>query len=459
MKIEELNGKKIGIFGFGTEGEFLLSYFAKHSIDNITIFDEGELSDQKADKIEESGAKIVLGPFVKENCKEIEVAFRSPGLKRDAIADLLPTDAELTTLTNLFFANHKGKIVAVTGTKGKSTTVGLLAKVFAQNGHKYFVGGNIGNPPLDFLDETIEDSFSILELSSFQTEDLQYAPDVALILPISSDHLSFHENQGRHFNFHPSVDNYLESKAQMIQKMSEDEMIIAYDSENIKKIISPSAAQKVYFAEHPIQTGCGLVEDRLECIIEQRKQSFSEVTKFSRLMKIPRIDLIATLTFAFVMNFTVDIKKISNDFEKLPFRIELVETRDGIKYYNDSAATNPVSTIEAMRTMGENYVLIMGGSSKGLAFDVLAQAASRDENLKAIYLFGQTANEISDELKKAGFKKPVSKNSTLNEVISLIMNSSKDFFTVLFSPASASFDQFSSYRHRGEFFNELVKNG
>ncbi len=459
MKIEELNGKKIGIFGFGTEGESLLSYFSKHSIDNITVFDEGELSDQKALEIERSGAKLVLGPFAKENCAETEVAFRSPGLKRDSILGLLPNNAKLTTPTNLFFANHRGKIIAVTGTKGKSTTVGLLAEVFAQNGHKYFVGGNIGNPLIKFLDETTDDSFCVLELSSFQTEDLEYAPDVALILPITSDHLSFHANQGIHFNFHPSMEDYLGSKGQLIKKMGADGLIIAHDSENIRKIISTTPAQKVYFSDHAVETGCGLVEDRLECVIEQRKHAFGDITGLCEKMKIVQIDLIAALTFAFAMHYTVDTNKVSDNFKKLPFRIELVENRDGVKYYNDSAATNPVSTVEAMKTMGEGYVLIMGGSSKGLAFDDLAKEAANDGNLKAVYLFGKTADEIFEALKKTGYEGAISKNSTLDEAMSSISKSSKDFSSVLFSPASASFDQFNSYKHRGEHFNRLVKNG
>jgi len=459
MKIEELNGKKIGIFGFGTEGESMLSYFTRHGVDDVTVFDEGNLSDQKVIEIEKGRAKLVLGPFSKENCAEIEVAFRSPGLRRDLISEILPNEARLTTLTNLFFANHKGKIVAVTGTKGKSTTVGLISQVFAQNNHKYFVGGNIGNAPLAFLDETTDDTFSILELSSFQTQDLEYAPDVAIILPITSDHLSFHSNQGEHVNFHPDMEDYLTSKGKLVEKMSDNGLIVAHDSENVKKIVSATLAQKIYFSDRPVESGCGLVGDRLECKNGQRKHTFDDISGLSERMKIVQIDMIAALTFAFAMEYSVDIDKISDNFKKLPFRIELVEDRNNIRYYNDSAATNPVSTIEAMKTMDEPYVLIMGGSSKGLTFDDLAKEVSEDKNLKALFLFGQTADEILESLKTVGYQGKVSKNITLDEAMTSIAKETKDFSAVLFSPASASFDQFSSYKHRGETFNKLVKNG
>lgn len=458
MKIEELNGKKIGIFGFGTEGESLLLYFTKHNIGDVTIFDEGTLSDKKLDIIKNSGAKFVSGRFNKESSAGIEIAFRSPGLRRQKIRDLLSEETELTTLTNLFFANHRGKIVAVTGTKGKSTTVGLIAEVLGQNEIKYFVGGNIGNPPLEFLDETDDDSFTILELSSFQTEDLQYSPDVALFLPITSDHLSFHASQGEHFNFHPTMENYLSSKAQLISKMGDDGIIIAYDAEKIRSFVSQSSAKKIYFSQSNVENGCGQDQNQIVCRGGNDTQIYNDVEMLCRENKIPQIDLIAAISFAYAMDLRADIQKIVQGFKKLPFRIEFIDEIDGVKYYNDSAATNPVSTIEAMKTIAQPYVLIMGGSSKGLAFNRLAKVASSDQNISTIYLFGQTSDEIESELIASNFKKPLFKKNSLSEVMSDIKNCPKNFSAVLFSPASASFDQFKSYRDRGESFNGLVKN-
>jgi UDP-N-acetylmuramoylalanine--D-glutamate ligase len=459
MKIENLKNKRIAIFGFGREGKALLEYLTRHGAQPIAVFDEGELKQEDISLLEKSGTKLVPGPFKEENCKDIEVAFRSPGLSLKSIRGMLPQNAKITSLTNLFFANRKGKIVAVTGTKGKSTTVGLVAQILKQNNLKHFVGGNIGNPPLGFLDETTDDSYSVLELSSFQTEDLQYPPDVAIILPISADHLDYHKNQGEHFNFHESQEDYLAAKARLVQHMKDDSLLVAYDSGNVREIVLPTRARKIYFQENnSTQVGCFPDGEKTKCVFEGREDGFDGIDKLSREKKVPIVNILAAVTFGFALDLKVDVNSLLSSFQKLPLRIEFVGEIGSIKYYNDSAATNPVSTIAAMKTMTENYSLICGGSSKGLSFRKLAQTASSDRQLVKVFLYGQTSDEIKAQLDAAGFSKPVIKRENLSQIIKEISVAPEGFKTVLFSPASASFDQFKNYVERGETFERLVKD-
>jgi len=449
MKLEDVIDKKIGIFGYGTEGRALFEYLSSHGAKDITIFDEN---------VDEGHPALVKGPFRAENCEAIEIAFRSPGINPQSLQEIIPQSAAITSLTNLFFSNRRGKIVAVTGTKGKSTTVGLVAQILKQNGSKHFVGGNIGKAPLDFLDETADDTYSVLELSSFQTEDLESAPDIAIILPISADHLDYHISQGEHFNVHKSHEEYLKAKGQLVINMADDSLIVAYDDENVGEIVSPSAARKVNFDLVKSETAaCFLEEGKAKCSLDSRTAEYEGIDELSQQNKVPAVNILAAITFGFALDLKVDAKLMLSTFERLPFRIELVGKSDSITFYNDSAATNPVSAIAAMKTMTEDYVLICGGSSKGLSFKELAETAKQDQKLIKVFLFGQTAGEINSDLKLAGFQKPIVLKENLGEVMDEIKKAPDGAKAVLFSPASASFDQFKNYRQRGEYFNSLVE--
>jgi UDP-N-acetylmuramoylalanine--D-glutamate ligase len=455
MKLSDLKDKKIGIFGFGQEGQALFKYLTRHSIGRITVFDETDLPAEKRFLVESGKADLICGKFEKPKCADIDVAFRSPGLKRDKIQALLRPDAVLSSLINLFCGEHKGRIVAVTGTKGKSTTVGLISEILKQNSVKYFVGGNIGNPPIEFLDETTEDSISVLELSSFQLEDFDGKSDVAIILPIFPDHLDYHQNQGETFNFHNSEAEYFIAKSQIIKNMDHNSLIIAFDREDIRRMINASAAKKILFGRSGVGAGCFLKGVDVICEDLAKSATFKDIQILCHNNKVPITNALAAITFAFSQNLNIESSVFEN-FKKLPFRIELVGEVKNIKYYNDSAATNPISTIAAMETMTEPYALIMGGSSKGLSFDEFANIAKKQEHLKKVFLFGQTANEIQASLIKADFASPVIKMQNLANIISAVKEDNSGSKSVLFSPASASFDQFANYKQRGEHFNGLV---
>lgn len=456
MDISDLKNKKIGIFGFGTEGQALLKYFAKHSLGEIRVFDEGKLDSGRVGLITKAGAKLVSGSFTKEGSKDIEVAFRSPGLNPDKIKSVVGANCEISSQTNLFFSLHRGKIIAVTGTKGKSTTVGLVDRVLSLANIKHFVGGNIGNAPIDFVDETTSDSFSLLELSSFQLEDLKTAPDIAIVLPLYIDHLDYHSSQGASANFHKTEDDYYQAKSKIASNMTSDNLLIAYCDQNVKKIADQCKAKKLFFCDRKSENDCSIDGNDLICKLDQEQEYYVDIVSFCQKAKIPLVNAIAALSFAFSQNITVSLGDLFNDFKKLPFRIQLVEQPGDLKFFNDSASTNPVSTIEAMKTMSEKYILIMGGSSKNLSYSDFATNAANDSNLTKVYLIGETADEIEGELRKANFRNEIIRKSNLRDVLSEIKGNHVSFDAVLFSPASASFDFYKNYKKRGEHFNELV---
>jgi UDP-N-acetylmuramoylalanine--D-glutamate ligase len=238
--------------------------------------------------------------------------------------------------------------------------------------------------------------------------------------------------------------------------MKKDSLAILYNSEDTKGMVADLDLRVLYFSKSEIESGCYLRGDDLSCRFNNKDGDYKNIVGLSRNNKIPIINIMATLSFAFAFDLKVDTEKLTRDFSRLPFRIEFVCESDGIKYYNDSAATNPISTIEAMKTVMQKYVLIMGGSSKNLKFDELADFALQDKNIVAVYLIGETAHEIQDELLRVGFKKPIIMAGNLDVALGDIKRSKDRFEAVVFSPASASFDQFKNYKDRGEYFNKLV---
>jgi len=466
--------QKIGVFGYGVEGKSLVKYLRQREMGEIVVFDESEQAVK--DNIE--GVKFVLGPFEKNSYEGLEIAYRSPGIKRNRLEKILKNKVKISTLTNLFFENAKGKIVGVTGTKGKSTTVNLVARILKKNGKKVFIGGNLGISPLDFINELDDDSYSVIELSSFQLDDCRFSPDVAIILPVLLDHLDYHRDEKE----------YIQSKSSIARYMGEEGLLIVADQKNARKIAEMSKGKKIYFSENVVsqpkslskndtssrQTfsdvwatadwytdekaeGCYLMGDDVFCQWSQKKSEFFNVQKASQEYKVPIVNLLAAVTFAFAFDLKFDPMQDLVGFKKPPFRIEEVADKKGITFYNDSASTNPISAIAAMKTMSKPYALILGGSSKNLRFDELAIALKSSPLLKIVYLTGETASEIEAAIKSAGGSFEIIKKNNLQEIFIDLKTRSKKIKAVLFSPACASFDQFKNYFERGEYFNQLVK--
>jgi len=437
----------VAIFGFGVEGQSLAWYLLKHNVGDLVVFDEDELSQPVTSELKARGVIFQQGPFEKQSLRRVSLAFRSPGIQRARLKKILPPSAVISSLSNVFFAQAKGQVIAVTGTKGKSTTVKLLEAILKAAGKKVFVGGNIGRSTLDFVDETNDESISIVELSSFQLEDLKRSPQVAVILPVIIDHLDYHRN----------LEEYLRAKTAITRYSGDNDLIIVADQVNAQKIAASGKGKRYLFSTRQVERGCVLSSGAGRCRSGGAQRVFSDLSEISRLEKIPVVDLLAAVTCAFALELDFSLEKAMKRFSKLPLRLEFAGEKNGIKYYNDSASTNPISTIAAMETMAGPYALIMGGSSKNLSFRELSKAAASDQNLRVAYLCGATGKEIERELKRAGFSQEIERKKTLAEVVEeLDKRQSPPFRAVLFSPASASFDQFKNYRERGRVFNELL---
>lgn len=438
LEIDTLRQKKIAILGYGVEGSALANFLRSHKVENILIFDENASALENVDSVFEcTSDSTKLNEFAPE------IVFRSPGFQYKKAAELLP-NAFITSGTDLFLSLKKGTVIGITGTKGKSTTANLIYAILKANGEKVFLGGNIGNSPLDFVGELDERSYTIMELSSFQLQEMKNYPEIAIILPISSDHLNYHE----------SIEEYRQAKMNIIAPEGQEQIVVMpYDlreqvpSDDKKKIVSYSLDNQA--------SDCHLTSTDFICRENKITEDFLSLAK---KLATPPINLASVASFCFITGREFNFAKFVPHFNKPDFRMQLVKEKDSLKFFNDSAATNPISTIEAVNLSQDDFILICGGSNKGLEYGELGKILAQNNLFKKVYLFGEVAPEMERDFLSSGvIGDRIVHKETLEDVMRTISQENISVGSIIFSPSAASFDQFSNYKERGERFNDLVK--
>ena len=427
--------RKIAILGFGREGKSLLKFLKKSP----------EFHNAKIEILDKKFGKNYL-----KNLKRFDIIFRSPGIPYTLpqLYQARCDGVKVSSATKLFFEIIKKdsrfkpqasrKIIGITGTKGKGTTSTLIYKILKSSGFKTVLAGNIGKPMLDTLAEAKKADFVVLELSSFQLQDLPYSPDIAVVLDIFPDHLDQHK----------SLREYYGSKANIgrFQKKS-DEIFYFADNKITSQIASKSPAHKF-----PIQAP----EDNLA------KNSFMAASVSRHLGAPEKI-----------------IQKTIKNFRGLEHRLELIYTMKihsnvlknlRISFYNDSAATNPEATAMAIKTLSHvtspmSLVLIAGGKDKGLDYRPLAKTIKKSGLVKSVILFGENKNKINKELLTNNMKLETKMVENLKTAVKLAYQTAQSIITnyqlpvtILFSPASASFDMFKNYQDRGDQFKKIARD-
>lgn len=444
---------KIAIIGFGIEGQALAQYFSAKGYE-ITVCDFAE-----KEKKTFGGRKIHyrFGPHYLDDLSGFDLIFRSPGipyLKREF--DFVRS--KLTNLTKYFFENCPCAIIGVTGTKGKGTVSLLIYEILKadkQRGEVY-LGGNIGQPPLEFLDKLKPDDIVVLELSSFQLQDLDRSPHIAVVLGITPDHMDYHQ----------SMEEYIEAKKNIVRfQTRKDFAVLDFDNEisagfakatkaktlgiSIKKTINEGAFMKV---------GSFIVKrGKTGTIVGQKGQ-----TKLLGEHNIKNI--LAAATVANLLSEPVEnITKVIQEWRGLPHRLEFIGEINGAKFYNDSASTNPDTAIAAIRSFNSPIILIVGGSEKSADFSLLGCEIAKRKNIKKVVLMGQTKQKIERAIESACVKSPrpdspleIIGADSYMEAFMVAKMLAADGDTVLLSPACASFDMFKNYAERGDLFRNFV---
>lgn len=483
MEIKDLQGKLVAVLGYGLEGKATAAYLLKHGVTPV-LFDQRPFEQWPVDEqnyIKSLQINFIFGPDAFMELAGFDVAFRSPGIR---LSDLQLTtgnsDAsvgaptlkgrrglQLTSQTKWFFDNCPAKIIGVTGTKGKGTTCALIndmLKTQNQSGKslsRTFLTGNIGKvQPLEFLDGLDQDDWVVYELSSFQLQDLEKSPHIAVVLMVLAEHLDYHKN----------VKDYHEAKIPIVKfQNAGDIAIINHDFPASMAIGAFGKGKKLFFSrQKAVKPGCFVKDDDIVMPDSNFSAKGGFATGGQLIIPISSLQLKGLHNLenvcAAVLASTAagcgpgSIKKAAKKFKGLEHRLEYVCDVDRIKYYDDSFSTTPETTIAAVKSFTEPLILILGGSSKNSEFTELGKVISGQKNIKAVILIGREAGKIKDAITKAGefSGKILEEAKSMPEIFKQALSTAQKGDVVLLSPACASFGMFKNYVDRGQQFKDNV---
>ncbi len=461
MRIEELQNKKVAILGLGVEGISTVNYLVKHGITPVVLDEQLTLDNLSIQTLKEKGIKFLLGCDVFAKLTDYDVIFRSPGISpfREELVEFKKKGGVLTSHTQLFFDLCPVEIIGVTGTKGKGTTSTLIYEMLIKEGISAYLGGNIGKPPLDFLDKLDEQSKVILELSSFQLIDLTRSPHIAVILMITSEHLDYHKD----------VYEYIDAKRNILRHQQADDYAVInrdYIASNESDIYTEAKVFHVS-TERDSAIGCFVKDSAVHMVglgVDE------EIIKTEHILLPGKHNLenvcaaVMAATLAGVKRH--NISAVLKTFKGLKHRLQLIRELDGVRYYDDSFSTTPETAIAAMNAFERPEILILGGSSKNSDFSELGRNIRLAKNIRAIIGIGLEWERIKEEIGDGvwGMREDgrevflVEGAKTMEQIVKAASVIAQPGDIVLLSPACASFGMFKNYKERGEQFSKEVLN-
>ena len=446
----ELKGKKVLVVGLGKSG-LAAALFLRHRGAHVTVSDvrSAEALAKDIPALLEEGIMVEAGGHGLLTFRRQDLIVVSPGvpLNTPELAQVksfgLPVIGELELAARFL----KGKILAITGSNGKTTTTTLVGEILLKAGLTALVGGNIGVPVIALIDESTDDTWSVLEVSSFQLEStVQFHPKIAVILNITPDHL----------DRHGSFENYARAKERIFAAQDEhDYVVLNADNARAAEAASRAKAQVYLFSiEHEVERGAWLDDG----FVVYRAGKDEHIERVVPLTGIPLKgahnveNVLAAVCASRLAGASAEsIREAVQNFQAVEHRLEFVATVNGVDFYNDSKATNVDATMKAVASFQSGIHLIMGGKDKGSDYTQLAQLLRA--RVRAVYTIGSAAAKIESQLR--GMVSILS-CETLDNAVSAAASAAHPGDVVLLAPACSSFDQFESYEHRGRVFKELV---
>lgn len=455
----DLINKNILLVGLAKTGISTLRFLNKVKA-NIKVHDmkkEQDLVDV-LDSLEDlESVEYILGKEI-EDVSDIDLVIVSPGVPLDTplFEKLRNHNIEIIGDVELAYrCGNKPGIIGITGTNGKTTTTSLVGEIMKRINNDTYIVGNIGNPIIDTLEKATSESFLVAELSSFQLESIvEFRPGVSAVLNITPDHL----------NRHKTMENYINAKANIFKNQKDmDVTVLNYDDLAVRALAENVHGRVVFFSRiEYLDNGVCLDKDGNIVIVNEGK---SEIVINKSEVSLPGNHNLENImaTVAIFASIEADMKivtEVLKTFGGVEHRQEFVKTVNGVDFVNDSKATNPDSTIKAIESYQNPIVLIAGGMDKKSDFYDVIDVINRSP-VKAIVLIGETAKKIEAQANEKGFGGLIVKTSSMKDAVSVSKKIAKEGYTVLLSPACASWDMYPNFEARGlDFKNNVlgVKN-
>jgi UDP-N-acetylmuramoylalanine--D-glutamate ligase len=459
----ELKNKRVLVVGLGRSG-VASAFFLQDRGAKVTVSDsksEAQLQNEIAALLDR-GVSIETGQHGERTFRDQDLIVVSPGVPSDqpqlqhARSLGIPVIGEV----ELAFRFLQGRVIAITGSNGKTTTTTLTGEILAQagkkSGRKTLVGGNIGTPVISLVDQSTPETLVVLEISSFQLETIeQFRPWIAAILNITPDHLD------RHRTFQA----YIDAKARIFENQrtaavggneqagdfavlnADDPTCVALrDKDKVKGSLYWFSRKKL------VESGACLQGDQI--VFRHKGQEQPVLTRSEIQLKGAHNleNVLAAVAMSMIAGCVPEqVRRAVTEFRAVEHRLELVATVNGVAFYNDSKATNVDATAKALESFPGKIHIILGGKDKGSDYSVLNPLLR--ERVKRAYLIGAAAEKIASQIQGAA---TLERSGTLERAVRQAAEAASAGDVVLLAPACASFDQFENYEHRGRVFKQLV---
>ena len=449
----DLKGKRVLVFGSGKSGIGAAELLGQVGSCPV-LYDGNPDLDKEAVLHKTASIKetdIYAGGLPEEVQKSLDLAVLSPGVPTDLplVKSFYEQGLPVWGEVELAFCTGKGRVLAITGTNGKTTTTALLGKIMEDAEDSVFVVGNIGTPYTSKALEMTEDSVTVAEISSFQLETIEkFAPCVSAILNITEDHL----------NRHHTMEEYIRVKELIVKNQKpEDVCVLNYEDPVLREFGKNIVPQTVYFSsERRLEKGIFLEDGQIILKTEDQEISLVKTDDLKLLGKHNFENVMAAAAMAYYAGVSVEsIRKSICEFTAVEHRIEYVTEKNGVVYYNDSKGTNPDAAIKGIQAMNRPTWLIGGGYDKGSSYDEWLN--SFDGKVRSLVLIGQTKEKIREAAERLGVCSCILCED-LQEAVKICAEKAQPGEAVLLSPACASWGQFDNYEQRGDCFKEYVKN-
>ena len=446
----DFTDKRVLVVGTGVSGVAAIRLLAAKGAKPVVL--EGN---EKADR-EQIRAKIpelitydlIIGNLPEEVMDTLDLAVLSPGVPTDLPFVIKLQDKKIPVWgeIELAYVCGKGRLAAITGTNGKTTTTALTGAIMREYYDSVFVVGNIGLPYTEYALEMKDSSVTVAEVSSFQLETIHsFRPEVSAILNITPDHL----------NRHHTMQCYIDTKARIAENQTKDQIcVLNYEDSELKKLADKIPADIFWFSSaRPLERGIWL--DGEDIIYKDTEEIKICTIHDMQLLGVHNYEnVMAAVAITMHMGVPVEcIRKAIAEFKAVEHRIEFVREVHGVRYYNDSKGTNPDAAIKAVQAMVTPAVVIGGGYDKQSSYEEWID--SFGDTVKCLVLLGATADKIEATARKAGFTNII-RVASLEEAVKVSAAQAQSGEAVLLSPACASWDMFKSYEQRGTLFKEYV---
>lgn len=446
--LTSLKHKRVAVIGIGVSNTPLIRMLLRADVD-VTACDKNSREELGgvAEELESLGAHLQLGKDYMEGLDQ-DVIFRTPGLRPDvpALEAARARGAEITSEMEAFFRVCPCKIIAVTGSDGKTTTTTIISELLKAAGYNVYVGGNIGKPLLPDAAGMEAGDVAVLELSSFQLMTMTQSPDIAVVTNVTPNHLDVHKSMSEYIAAKENVFRY-QSKSGLAVFNRDNDITRAFAETAIGKTVCFSRREEladgVYVKEDAIWSGERMVLPLADILIPGVHNVENYMAAIAAVESMVSDEV---------------IRKVAKTFGGVEHRIELVRTLNGVRYYNDSIASSPTRTIAGLRSFREKVILIAGGYDKKIPFDELGVEITG--HVKVLVLTGTTAPKIRAAVEAApgyhGNNPEILEFGDFDRAVLAAHQAAQPGDVVILSPACASFDKFKNFMLRGAAFKKII---